>query len=282
MRRALISCVPVLVAALLVGGAPAPALPRTPSPATAGSLPAPTTSNHFVTNLHGATAEPRQTGFTIFDTGSSSQQVDALPRGARAMVWLGQKCPTAADDAFRRTVQRLAGNPRVFGYYLSDEPHVADCPGGPQALASRARYLRRATGGSQRSFIVLSQPADYVAFRPEVTRVDMVGLDPYPCSVPNPGCAFDKIDEKVALATQSMTLSRIVPVYQAFGQSAAASHYYDLPTADQMRTMLAHWARLVPHPPMDYTYGWGHQDSANPTLADSAPLKSLFTAYFGG
>ncbi|MDX6302025.1 MAG: hypothetical protein QOF53_3239 [Nocardioidaceae bacterium] len=284
MRRPLLFCVPALAALLLSGGAPAPAEPRTAERTAlpAAALPAPTTTHHFVANLHGAAAEPRRTGFNIFDTGSSSQQVDALPTGVRAMVWLGQKCPTVADAAFRSTVQRLATDPRVFGYYLSDEPHVADCPQGALALASRAGYIRQVTGGKQRSFIVLSKPEDYPAFRPRISLVDMVGIDPYPCSVPNPGCAFDKIDEKVALATRSIALSHIVPVYQAFGQSAAESNYYTLPTAAQMSTMLAHWARLVPHPKMDYAYGWGHQTSANPTLTDSAPLKSLFSSYFAG
>ena len=43
--------------------------------------------------------------------------------------------------------------------------------------------------------------------------------------------------------------------------------------------MLARWAALLPNPPMDYTYGWGHQSSSNPTLADSAPLQGVFDGY---
>ena len=33
---------------------------------------------------------------------------------------------------------------------------------------------------------------------------------------------------------------------------------------------------------MDYAYGWGHQDHANPTLRDADSLKTLFATYFGG
>lgn len=36
-----------------------------------------------------------------------------------------------------------------FGYYLSDEPHIADRPGGPSALTSRASYLRTTSEGRQ-------------------------------------------------------------------------------------------------------------------------------------
>jgi hypothetical protein len=49
-----------------------------------------------------------------------------------------------------------------------------------------------------------------------------------------------------------------------------------------MRDMLARWARLVPHPPMDYTYGWRNQGSANPTLVDSPALQQVLKDYFAG
>ena len=251
---------------------------------TASALPAATTSHHYVANLKGDLAGPRRVGFNVFDTGSSPQQVAALPSGVQAMVWLGQKCPTPADTAFRSAVDALAHSSRVFGYYLSDEPHIADCPGGPAALADRAAYVKRASGGSQRSFIVLDQAADYAAFKPSVTGVSMVGLDPYPCSDAHPDCDPAKIDEKVGDALHAgIPRDRIVPVYQTFGQHwASGDRYYRLPTANQMRPMLQRWATLVPNPPMDYAYGWGHQDSANPTLVDSKPLQDLLRGYFAG
>lgn len=250
---------------------------------TASAPAAPSTTSHFIANLHGAVTAPRSAGFTVFDTGSSTSAIDALPDGVRAMVWLGQKCPTPADDAFRQTVRRLSNRDDVAGYYLSDEPHIADCPGGPSALASRADYIYRLNHGRQRSFIVLSREADFKPFRASVTHVGMVGLDPYPCSVANPGCDVSKIDERVnAAVAAGIPLGRIVPVYQAFGQQNTDDHYYNLPTITQMQAMLARWADLVPNPRMDYAYGWGHQSSANPTLQDSPGLQRLFASAFGG
>jgi len=274
----------VAVAALLVATAGV-ARPAGGSRAEAAAA-APVTKNHFVTNLHGATTAPRRLGYTIFDTGASLSQVSALPSGVRALVWLGQKCPTAADDAFRAKVRALAGSSKVFGYYLSDEPHIGDCPGGPAGLASRAAFVRTATQGRQKSFVVLSKTADFGPFRPAVTKVDMVGLDPYPCSTANPTCDVAKIDQRVSAATAAgIPLAKIVPTYQVFGQTATPSgtdHYYLQPTATQLRAMVARWAKLVPTPPMDYTYGWGHQDSANPTLVDSLALQRVLAGYFGG
>jgi hypothetical protein len=249
-----------------------------PSPATTA---APVTANHFVTNLHGAVSGPRAVGFNVFDTGPSVSTITALPTGVRALVWLGQKCPTPIDDAFRATIKSLAAQPKVLGYYLSDEPHIASCPGGPAALASRAAYVRTASAGRQKSFVVLSKAEDFHPFRPAVTGVDWIGLDPYPCSVANPTCDISKIDQRVSAATAAgIPIGRIVPTYQAFGQSATTDYYYKLPTVSQMTAMVARWAKLVPHPPMDYTYTWGHQSSANPTLADSSGLRNLFSGYF--
>ena len=277
--------VPAALAGAQAGGSSAATAAATAATVTAPAT-APVTGNHLVTNLHGATTGPRRLGFTVFDTGASLSQVNALPAGVRALVWLGQKCPTAADDAFRAKVRALAGTAKVLGYYLSDEPHIADCPGGPAGLASRAAFVRSATSGRQKSFVMLSKVTDFGPFRPAVSKVDMVGLDPYPCSVPNPTCDLTKIDQRVSAATAAgIPLARIVPTYQVFGQSATPTgtdHYYLQPTAAQLRAMVLRWGKVVPAPPMDYTYGWGHQDSANPTLVDSLALQRVLAGYFGG
>jgi hypothetical protein len=257
------------------------ALPAPPTATASTALPKPTTTHHYVSNLHDAVTAPRRIGFTVFDTGASRSEVRSLPSGVRALVWLGEKCPTKADDAFRATVRRLADSRKVFGYYLSDEPHVGDCPGGPAALASRATYIRNASDGRQKSFVVLDDDQEYGAFRPAVTHVSMIGLDPYPCSVAHPSCEYSQIGEAVRSAVaHGIPKRRLVPVYQAFGQENTSDHYYNLPTVTQMRTMIARWAAQLPHPPMDYTYGWGHQGSSNPTLVDSDGLRRLFRTWF--
>jgi hypothetical protein len=266
-----------VVAAGMVGVSSLSAGPTT-SPATVPA--ANRTTAHYIANVDRARAAKRA-GFTLFDTGDSRREVNALPRGVRALVWLGQKCPTAANREFKSSVRRLAANKRVFGYYLSDEPHIEDCPGGPAALRSRAKFIAAATQGRQRSFVVLSEKADYRAFRPAVTGVSLIGLNPYPCSVAHPSCDFSKIGQKVRAAINAgVPRTKIVPVYQAFGQSGTGDDYYRLPTRTQMKTLLRTWARVVPNPVMDYTYSWGNQSSSRPTLVDSPGLQTVFRNWF--
>lgn len=246
-------------------------------------------TRHFIANLGGAT-KPASLGFNVFDIGSSRGQTAKLPSRVSGLVWLGQHCPTRADAAFKRTINRLASNRKVFGYYLSDEPHVRDCPSGPAALATRAAYIRKMSGGRQKSFIVINQSTsdwdagyrDYKAYRPAVSKVDLIGVDVYPCSIN--GCDFSKIGYKVGLARKSgIPLGAIVPVYQAFGQERASTdHYYRMPRAAQVKTMLARWHKVVPHPVMDYAYGWRNQGSANPTLVDRSAVQAVFARFFAG
>jgi hypothetical protein len=237
---------------------------------------------HMIVNLDGSVA-PRRLGFNVFDTGPYRSAVRALPRHVKALVWLGQKCPTVADAEFRKTVRKLSGMGRVVGYYLSDEPHIGDCPDGPESLATRTRFIDKVSDGQQKSFAVLSEDEDFRPFRPAVTGLDLVGLDPYPCSEAHPDCDLSKIGREVRVARErGIPLRKVVPVYQVFGQEDTADAYYQLPTRDQLRRLLSRWANVVPAPRMDYTYGWGHQSSADPTLVDAPGLQRVLSKFFAG
>jgi hypothetical protein len=238
-----------------------------------------TTTAHYISNLGGSTA-PAALGYTVFDTGPSG--VNSLPTGVKALVWLGQKCPTAADASFKATINSLATNPKVFGYYLSDEPHIATCPGGPAALRSRTDYVRSKTA-TQRTFVVLNRQEDMRPFRPAVTGVHLVGLDPYPCSTANPTCDLSKIRQRVGWADAAgIPRAALVPTFQCFGQNNISGGYYRLPTATQLSAMLAEWAKYLPAPVMDYTYSWKNQPgSSSPTLVDSSALQAVMARHNG-
>lgn len=281
----------------IVGGASGPTAtgtPGSPAPSPSAATRSPTPAGppplhgtmHFIANVGNQMSQVEALGFNLIDTGPDPETVNALPAGVRALVWLGSldnaDCgnPGYTFSAFKTAVNRLIGNPKVFGYFLADEPHPATCTSAVADLRERADYIH-SHDPTHRSFVVIldgsnhcngAYGCEYSAMGPAKTHVDLVGLDPYPCNTGNAtsGCDYSDIDATIKRAEKyGIPASAIVPVFQVFGQSCAGSDYYRMPKATELSTMLAHWKALVPHPAFDYSYGWERQDSACPTLADA-------------
>ena len=98
----------------------------TSSSTTTSTTQPPTTGP--VTNLHYAPNNnfdssgnyaPGKAGFNLADV-SSVSELTSLPSGVKALIWLGL-CG-GVDSAFMDAVQPFIGNPKVFGFYLMDEP----------------------------------------------------------------------------------------------------------------------------------------------------------------
>ncbi|GAA2423399.1 hypothetical protein GCM10010191_39240 [Actinomadura vinacea] len=218
----------------------------------------------------------RALGYDLVDVKPDDASVDGVPDGMRALLWVGNF--TCEDfelsmAEFTEAVRRLARHPKVYGWYLSDEPNPRECPRVADEIRRRADLIEREAPG-QVSFISLTDwPMRTVT--PERVNVDLVGLDPYPCkgsARTRATCDINAIDRMVRMADQAGVPRRvIVPVYQTFGQGCSrGDKQYWLPTEEQMRQILRRWDRLVPNPPMDIAYSWGHQGRwACPTLADA-------------
>jgi len=269
-----------------------PAPPPQSVPATASSAAARVTL-HYASNTHDDRAAAAKVGFNLFDLGPDKTAIDALGPGQQALVWLGNldntNCtPGYSYDRFTAAVDRLAGDPKVFGYYLSDEPHPSICPGAVQHLRERADYIR-AKDPLQKSFIVVLDASkecrgnfgcEYAALRPEQTHVDLFGIDPFICSIAK-GCDLGRIDRTVGLAaSKGIPRAAMVPVIQVFGQTCNTqqTHYYKLPSADELTGALAHWDTALPHPPFDFAYTWASEGPACPALDKAADLQSVLRA----
>jgi hypothetical protein len=246
-------------------------------------------------------------GFDLFDVAGDPTQparvvgaVDSLPAGARALVWVGNldnapegnTCPPPAFNwqQFTAQVDALKRNPRVYGYYLSDEPHPSVCPTAAADIKARADYIH-ATAPGQKAFIVVQDGSaacgtelgcEYRALRPSTTDVDLVGLDPYPCHYDGSGnpapCDDALIIGRVEAAIASgIPPSAIVPVFQAFGQygrTDGRTPYYRLPSGDELTAIIRTWASSVPDPAFDYFYTFGVQCSAASCPASQAIINS--------
>ena len=273
----------------------------------------PTVTLHAAFNTQGDITELIALGFNIIDvTGSKTnpastlELVNGLPEGTQALVWVGnlgnapkgQTCPPPgfSDAEFKAIVDILANDPKVFGYNLSDEPHPSVCPDAANAIKARSDYIHTHAPGQKAYVTILDgsnmcpegEGCEYHAFRPEITHVDLIGLDPYPCHFNSAGqpvpCDTSVISQRVQSAiANGIPVSAIVPVFEAFGQEGrlgGKSIYYRTPTTTEFQDMLNLWESLVPNPVFDFAYTWGIQCTASScpapqSLKNHPELQSL-------
>jgi hypothetical protein len=222
---------------------------------------------------------PGADGFNIADV-SSVDEVNRLPAGDKGMVWVGM-CG-GATSSFASYVQPFAGNSRVFGFYLMDEPDPASCTA--SNLAQESDWIHAHVPGTYTFIIMMNLGADesptYAepagSYTPQNSHLDLVALDPYPVRGGNPD--YGEITRSVAAAKAiGWSQASIVPVYQAFG-GGNWSGGWTLPTVAEEQQILAAWAAVVPSPVFDYAYSWGSQNG-DTALSQSAALQQVFAAH---
>jgi hypothetical protein len=247
-----------------------PSPPSLASPSPGGTL-------HYTANEDGAYALAASVGYNVHDTGTDRDTIDSLPGGGRALVWLGEKCPSGLSSSFTSAVDALGHDPHVLGYYLSDEPDPGACPGGPAGVAAEADYIHARAPG-QRSFVVVDDtPGAWAAYAPAHSHADLIGLDPYPCRTDTGRCDYSMIDTAVNRAQAAgIPKAIMVPTFQDFG---GASSWF-MPSPDQLRAILGRWAALVPNPVMEYSYSWGCQSgSLSDCLATRPDARQVMAAH---
>jgi hypothetical protein len=237
----------------------------------------PSTSLHYAPNANIVgrnTYAPGVDGFNLADV-SNVDQVNALPPGVKALVYLGMT--NGADAAFQSAVTPFINNPKVYGFYIADEPR----PSVPAAnLQAESDWIHTHVPGAK-TFIVLENngtpTSPSYSFNPANTGIDLFGLDPYPI---RPQFSGGENLGVIPAAVQASGIkqSQIVPVYQAFGGGGYSS--WTLPTPAQEQQILQTWGPLVPNPAFDYAYSWGVQ-SGDTALATSPALQQIFAAHNG-
>jgi len=246
----------------------------------------PVTSLHYAPNGNFGNSGrylPGADGFNLADVKSYARsELDSLPAGVRGLVWLGD-CG-GATASFQSTVDAFAGDPRLFGFYVMDEPAPSTCPAAN--LLAEDDWIHAHVPGAK-TFAVLqnlgraTRPTFAGSYTPQNCGLDLIGLDPYPVRSELRVPDYAEIAGYVRMAeAQGWPRASIVPVYQAFGGGT----YYDddggrwvQPTVAQERQILADWSAVVPAPEFDYAYSWGSQNS-DTALARSPALQALFAA----
>jgi len=250
---------------------------RTLAPSPGPTGPWPVTALHYTANGNFGPSGaylPGTVGFNLADV-SDKSTLDALPTGVLGLVWLGA-CG-GATAAFRTQAGAFAGDPKLFGFYITDEPDPSSCPA--PAIQAEDAWIHANVPGA-RTFAILqnlgpdSSP-DFTAYTPAGTGLDLIGLDPYPVTSAGPPDYGEIAAYAAAARAAGWPANRIVPVYQAFGGGSEGD--WVLPTPAQERLMLADWAAVTPAPVFDYAYSWGSQDG-DTALAQSPALQAVFAA----
>ena len=253
------------------------------------SAPQHTESIGPVTNLHYAPNAnfdsngnylPGADGFNLADI-SDVGTLNSLPTDVVGLAWVGL-C-NGVDSTFTATIQPFIGNPKLFGFYLMDEPD----PTGQYAplctaanLMAESDWIHAHLPGAK-TFIVMmnlgtpTSPTYANTYNPANTHIDLFGPDPYPVRPQfTGGVNYNVIGAAVSAAEAAgIPASSIVPVYQAFGGGGFTS--YTLPTAAQEQQILSTWASVVPTPAFDYAYSWGVQDG-DQALSTTPDLQPIF------
>ncbi len=230
---------------------------------------------------------PGRAGFNLADVNSPAE-LDSLPDDVKGLVWIGL-C-TGADPVFIRTVRPYIGNPRLFGFYLMDDPDPTGRYGRlcrPADLRAESDWIRANAPGAK-TFVVLMNlssskaPSFMNTYNPANAHVDLYGIDPYPCRTEFNDCDYDMIDRYVTAAKAwGIPRDRMIPVFQAFGGgdwTDDAGGKYRMPSVGQLKAILTRWRALVPAPIFDSAYSWGSQRN-DAALEGSPELQSVFSAH---
>jgi hypothetical protein len=236
----------------------------------------PITPLHYAANgnFDGGTYGPGAAGFNLADV-SSVDVLNAMPAGVKGLVYVGTT--DGATASFQATVSAFIGNPKVYGFYLADEPG----PGLAANLKAESDWIHAHVPGAK-TFMVEQNLSDNLTpqfvYTPANTGIDLFGLDPYPVqtNVPN-NLDYNIIPLAVSAAEAAgIPQKDIVPVYQAFGGGQYTT--YITPTAAQEKQILSTWGSVVPTPAFDYAYSWGTQ-SGDTAISTDPALEAVFAAH---
>lgn len=190
-------------------------------------------------------------GFNAVNIAADKTALDTLQtKGMRGVVWLGDyddaTCQFQKSDAtITSKVTAIKGHPAILAYYLVDEPEqsLEPCPNIGNQILARSNLVK-SVDPAAKTYVVVSDSAYVAGHKREmypyhyfVGKVDILGLDIYPCRQPaNSSCDFANIDGAIA-KVESLNVPRYWAILQDFEDTN-----WRRPTPDELKTQFDHWA----------------------------------------
>ena len=219
----------------------------------------------YVFDSGAAASAAAAAGWNLIDV-DSKQEADGLPSGTRALFWIGDydnsKCAWEVSDAeLRSKLPALAGDPKVAGYFYSDEPDPSACPAAPSQHRARSNLIHTLSPG--KFTVMVSDSNSGQASLAQIPKwrgaADYVGLNPYPCYRGKP-CNYAWI--KRIIATANRAGLRYWGAVQAFADSD-----WRWPTSAEESRMLSLWGRSRQAGYMTFAWTWaGRSLNTQPRL----------------
>lgn len=234
-------------------------------------------------NLVNGDFMPGPLGFNLADV-SSLSNLNRLPEGVKGLVYVGGSNGGCSGNSlqFRTFVEPFKGNPKLYGFYLMDEPYarqvgsIPPCP--MENLRAETEYVHANLPGVvtyvKLGNIGTTQKPDYHDFGLP-GMLDVYGIGGYPCrTVTAPHCDLDMLDRYVQAAKDAqIPVAKMSPTYQAFG---GWSNQFFIPSSIQMQEVLQRWKTLLPDPPMFQAYSFGQQPNSTGAIATVPHLQAVF------
>jgi len=213
-------------------------------------------------------------GYNLLDVGSAAE-ADDLPAGTQGLIWVGDynnsSCSFEQSDAtVRATATAGVNDPKVFGYYISDEPDPFACPNAYNDHRARSNLIHSIDPGHKTLILIDSNSAQQTL--DQIPRwagtADLFALDPYPC-YQGEACNYGWIDQVIAAANSAGI--NYWGVAQAFQDPI-----WRWPTVAELNHMLGQWAASKETGIMTFAWTWsGNTITNQPALLDA--LKTFNT-----
>ena len=162
-------------------------------------------------------------GYNLIDV-STKDEADAVPAGMLAQVWLydydNTTCSWEKDDTYvRKMVASVANDPRVAGFYFSNEPDPFACPNAPRQHEERNALIHSLAPTKYTLIGIDANWRDHFNKYGSmwVGTADYINYNPYICYVSDTkSCDYAWLDRVISVA-QSLRQPYFIAL-QAFAE----------------------------------------------------------------